>query len=388
FGTSATLAASALFLVTRNLGDGLRLFLAAIVLQKIAGWSFAASAVAIGATTIFYTYMGGMRSVVWNDCIQFVIYMLGGIASVFLLLDAIPGGWETLMEYADREGKLQVFAFAPPPDSTSGFWGWLVAYPYSFWAGLVGGAVLTLGTHGTDQMMVQRYLSARSQRDAGRAIVCSALVVALQFALFLFIGVQLACYYSFQPDIVFAKTDEVYAHFIVHSFPRNTGLIGLMLAAILAAAMSTLSSSLNASAAAIVNDFYLPFRRAPASPRHALRVSRGVSVLFGLLQIGIAIWATTFSETVVANALTIAGFSAGTLLGLFLLGVFTDWVGQSAALIGGACGLGVLAGLQFLLPAYTSITVAWPWFALIGASVTFVVGWLVAALLRMVNRLA
>jgi solute:Na+ symporter, SSS family len=376
FGTNATHAASLLFLVTRNLGDGLRLFLAALVVQKLMGWDFYWSAIAIGVITIFYTYLGGMRSVIWNDCIQLVIYMAGGVATVFVIVSQIDGGWASVFEYARQTGKLEVIQWKPPSSEGGDlpWWQWLMTDAYSLWAGLIGGAVLTLGTHGTDQMMVQRYLSARSRSDAGWAVFWSSIVVFVQFALFLFIGVQLACYYDQNPPIAeFAKSDEVYAHFLIHSFPKGTGLIGLMLAAILAAAMSTLSSSLNSSATAVINDFYLPACRQQPSQESLFSLTRWLSIGFGVLQVGIGILATGLSATVVQSALTIAGYSAGLLLGLFLLGVATRKVSQSSALQGAVIGLICLLCVQFVLPLESvgGIRIAWPWFALIGSATTF-----------------
>ncbi len=371
FGTRTKQAASILFLVTRNLGDGLRLFLAAMVLQQLAGWSFSASVITMGVVTMFYTYFGGMRSVVWNDCLQFVIYMVGAIAAVFVIVANIPGGWDELWRYTAEHDKLRMFDFTLT---------W--SNPYNFWAGLIGGAVLTIGTHGTDHMMVQRYLSARSQKDAGRAVFASGLVVFTQFAVFLFIGVELACFYAGFPDLKFEKSDQVFAHFIVHHFPKNTGLVGLMLAAILAAAMSTLSSSLNSSASALVNDFYLPSLKTPLPPERALFVTRNLTLLFGVIQIGVGFWATQLARTVVDNALTIAGFAAGLLLGVYALGVMTKRVGQTAALTGAACGLLILLFVQFgvgplgaaLDPPQSWKPIAWPWLALVGATTTFAVG--------------
>jgi SSS family transporter len=389
FGRSVKMFASLMFLVARNIGDGLRLFLAAIVLHKLVGWNFAASAIAIGALTILYTFFGGMKSVVWNDCIQFVIYMLGGIATVFVIASQINGGWPAIWEFANEHDKLAVFQFSPATGDTRPLWLWLLSEPFSFYAGIVGGAVLTLGTHGTDQMMVQRYLSARSERDAGRAIISSAVVVLMQFTLFLFIGVQLSCFYAQHPNITFEKTDEVYAYFIVNSFPGNTGLVGLMLAAILAAAMSTLSSSLNASASALLNDFYLPLKKSEPSAKKLLSITRWLTLVFGFAQIAIGIWAVTFDASVVNNALTIAGYSAGLLLGLFFLGVLTENVRSSHALTGALCGLAVLLFVNFLLPQMTQssnletgIRIAWPWYALIGSSVTFGTGTALATLFR------
>jgi solute:Na+ symporter, SSS family len=390
FGERAKRVASLLFLVTRNLGDGLRLYLAAVVLKQMMDWPFAGSALAIGGVTILYTYFGGMRSVVWNDCIQLVIYMLGGVATLFIVAANVPGGWTAIWEFANETERLTVFQFAPPatPENQQPFLSWLISDPFSFWAGLFGGGILTLGTHGTDQMMVQRYLSARSQTDAARAIVLSGLTVLVQFALFLFIGVQLACFYSLHPEITLEKPDYCYAYFIIHHFPQNTGLVGLMLAAILAAAMSTLSSSLNSSASALLNDFYLPIRKAATDPQQLLKLTRLLAAGFGLLQVGIGIWATTFNSTVVNNALSIAGYSAGLLLGLFALGVLTKSVGETAALIGAVCGLLALLAAQFGVPQLvasvwpgSNFKIAWPWFALIGSSTTFLFGYLFGKLI-------
>lgn len=362
FGNATRKSASLLFLVTRNLGDGLRLFLAGVVLHALLGWSFATCVIVMGMITIVYTWFGGLRSVVWNDCIQFVIYMVGGVASVFIITHNIPGGWEAVQQFAAQTGKARIFEFS-----------FALADANNIWAGLIGGAVLTIGTHGTDHMMVQRYLSARSQQDAGRAILLSAVVVMLQFALFLFIGVQLACFYSTSAAAAPEKADEVFAHFVVNFFPQNIGLIGLILAAILSAAMSTLSSSLNASASACLNDFVIPRRKIELTEAEQLSWSRKLTLAFGLLQIGIGIGASRLDETVVKNALTIAGFSAGLLLGVFLLGVRTDRVRQFDALCGAAVGLLVLLIVQFVLPHY-GVRVAWPWLALIGSTTTFVFG--------------
>jgi SSS family transporter len=362
FGGATKTAASLLFLVTRNLGDGLRLFLAGLVVHTLLGWPFAWSVVAMGTITIVYTVFGGLRSVVWNDCIQFVIYMLGGAAAVVIIANNIPGGWNQLLAFAESSGKSRVFEdrFA-------------LSDPYNIWVGLIGGAVLTIGAHGTDHMMVQRYLSARSEKEAGRAVFLSSIVVLFQFALFLFIGVELACFYSLDGNVAPKEADQVFAHFIVNSFPHNTGLIGLMLAAILSAAMSTLSSSLNASASALLNDFYLPRCSVAPTPKSQLTFSRWMTVGFGAVQICIGIWAITLEATVVRNALTIAGFSAGLLLGIFSLGVLSRRAGQAAALTGAFAGLAMLLFVQFKAPDY-GWNIAWPLLAVIGSVTTYVVG--------------
>jgi SSS family transporter len=367
FGPVVQRAAAVLFIVARTLGDGLRLFLAALVLQKLTGLPLAWSVGTMGGATILYTVFGGLRSVAWNDCLQLVIYVVGGIVAVFVIVARIPGGWPAAWEFAVAHDKLRMFDFS-----------FDLANPTTFWAGLVGGAVLSLGTHGTDHMMVQRYLSSRSFGEAARALVTSGVVVVAQFALFLGIGVLLAAFHGLGGPAPPARPDEVFAAFIVGQFPQNTGLIGLLLAAILAAAMSTTASSLNASASALVHDVLLPLRaatgrRAPLEPAAALALSRWLTAGFGLVQVVVGIAAAGVDASVVSRALTIAGWSAGLMLGVFLLGVATRRVGQGAALVGAACGALALATVQFVLPG-RGLTIAWPWFAAIGAVTTFAAG--------------
>ncbi len=376
FGGLTQRTASLLFLVARNLGDGLRLFLVAIVLQKLAHIDLALSVVVMGIISTVYTFVGGMRSVVWNDCIQFAVYVLGGVVAVFVIANQISGGFGEVMQFAADNGKLQILDLR---------WSW--TEPYTFWASLIGGAVLTIGTHGTDHSMVQRYLSAKSQRAAGGALLASGFVVLAQFAMFLFIGIELACFFSQHPlpEGTKLKPDEVFAHFIVHHYPRNTGLIGLMLAAILA---SNLSSSLSASAAAVLNDFYLPWRKTPPESGQLVLLTRILTIVFGVVQIALGILAQRLSTTgsiVVDAALTIAGFVFGLLLGVFALGIFTRRAGQASALVGMAVGLVLLLFLQFGLPVLTATStmpggfrVAFPWLAVIGAGTTFLVGTLIS----------
>ncbi|HKX45125.1 MAG TPA: transporter, partial [Planctomycetota bacterium] len=247
FGRTTQRAASLVFLAARNLGDGLRLFLAGVVLEELFGWSLAACVAVVGGATVVYAVFGGMRSIVWNDCAQLVVYVAGACAALAVILERLPGGLAQVLEYGRSTGKWQVF------DTTL-----TLSDPYVLWAGVIGGAVLTLGTHGTDQMMVQRLLSAPSRAAASRALVASGFVVLVQFALFLFLGVALACYDdALRPGHAVAN-DRALVAFVVDELPRGVGLVGLLLAAVLAASMSTLSSSLNASAASVVEDWLGP----------------------------------------------------------------------------------------------------------------------------------
>jgi SSS family transporter len=307
----------------------------------------------VGVTTIFYTFVGGMKAVVWTDVIQFVVYVLGAIVALGMLVNRLPGGWGELVAVGSAAGKFRWFDFSAALDS-----------PYTLWAGVIGGTFLTFGSHGADQLMVQRYLCARSRAEASRALWTSGVVVFLQFAFFLLIGVGLFVFYqAFPPAVPFDRPDRVFVRFIVDELPQ--GVIGLVAGAIFAAAMSTLSSSLNSSATAVVTDFYRPLVKRELSPRHLLRVTRGFTLFFGLVQVLVASFGPLLDQTVVEAVLTIAGFTTGITLGVFFLGIFTVRVGQQAALAGLLLGLATISVVAF------GTHLAWPWYTLVGSLSTF-----------------
>ena len=366
FGGVTQKTASLIFLATRNLGDGLRLLLTGIVVEKVTGVGLPQSIIIVGVCTIAYTFVGGMKAVIWSDCIQFLIYVGGGLLALIFIVRMLPGGWSELMSYAAAHNKL---AFFDPGIDISGPASHVINFTKAntLLAGLIGGTLLSLGTHGTDQMMVQRYLCTRNQRDAAKAVVLSGLVVFAQFTLFLVLGIALAAFYAGQGGAIrFSRSDEVFATFIVQQMP--VGLVGLMLAAVFSAAMSTLSSSLNSSAGAVVNDFL----KNVGSSRTQLKLSRLLTLVFGVLQIGLAIAAIQLERSVIDNALAIAGFSSGILVGVFALGVLTRHVGQVSAMLGMLEGTLVLCMVKFWTP------IAWPWYAPIGAAATIGFG-LIAA---------
>ncbi|MCH9650631.1 MAG: sodium:solute symporter [Deltaproteobacteria bacterium] len=357
FGSATSRAASALFILTRSLADGLRLFLSAIVLQEMTGLDLSWSVLAVGVTTILYTFLGGMRAVLWTDMVQFFIYMAGGVLALGLILRRLPEGWSQMISLGEVAGRLQILDLTLNP-----------AEPYALWAGLVGGIFVTLGSHGVDQLMVQRYLCARGLGDARRALGVSGFVVVGQFALFLIIGVALYAFYQvFPPAVAFERADRVFAHFIVKEVP--VGLLGLLLGAVFAAAMSTLSSSLNSCATAAVKDFYLPWKKGEVSPRRQLRITRGFTIAFGLVQIAVGIGGQWVTSSVVSSVLGIASFTTGIVLGVFFLGMWAPRVGQRAALVGLLVGLAAMTWVKFATP------LAWPWFALVGSVLTFAAGW-------------
>lgn len=365
FGSGVKTLASGLFLVTRTLGDGLRLFLASKVIEQLLVQSSLISAdnhltmpisIAImGISTIVYTYLGGMSAVIWTDVAQFVIYIAGAVIAFGLIIRDIPGGWAGYIQQGTAAGKFQMWNFT-----------FDLTLPFTFWAGVIGGMFLNMATHGADQMMVQRYLSARNRQQAGAALVTSGFVVFAQFALFLGIGAALWVRAQHVPEDAGLKGDAVFVSYIVGHLPA--GILGLVVAALLAAAMSTLSSSLSSSSAALVRDFLQPLSKNKISDDRWVAISRSMTILFGCLQMAVAWAATGMQESVVNNALAIASFVTGIILGIFCLGLAFPKVGKNAALGGMICGLAAVSYVKF------GTSTAWPWFALVGSTTVVVAG--------------
>ena len=274
FGGMVQRAASVLFVSTRTLADGLRLYLTAIVVQEMTGWPLAIAVTVAGVAAILYTWYGGLRAVLWTDAAQFVIYVAGALAALWFLVERAPGGVGGILDRAAAAGKLRIFDLSLDPNE-----------PYALLAGLVGGVFITLGSHGVDQMMVQRYLSARNLGDARRALITSGFVVVGQFALFLFLGLALWSFYTDHPPATaFDRSDRVFVRYILDQLP--VGLVGLLLGAIFAAG---LSGSLNSCAATAARDLWRPFVGAGASDQRELAVTRAMTVVFGAAQIVVAI---------------------------------------------------------------------------------------------------
>lgn len=354
FGGSVRTAASVLFLVSRTIGAGLRLFLAAAVLYKITGWDIRLSILIIGGSTILYTFLGGLKGVVWADVLQFAIYMMAAIVALWIIGGKVDGGWLQVLGSPQLRGKIRIWNFSTD-----------LTISYTFWAGVVGGLVLDMGSHGADHMMVQRYLSAKSQRQAAWALIASGFVIFAQFLLFLLIGTGLYALDLAYPPAHIPRKDLEFATFLVMNFP--TGLLGLVIAAIFAVTMSTASGALSASASSSVNDLIRPLFPQD-SEKNLLRTSRGMTVFWGVAQIAVAMAAIGLNQSVIDAALAVAGFVVGILLGLFLLGLWTKDVGQSAALLGVAAGLAAVSSVAF------GTKLAYPWYALVGSSSLFLVG--------------
>ncbi len=353
FGAGVRTVASALFLAMRTLADGLRLFLTAIVVEEVFGIGLELAILVTGCATILYTFFGGIRAVIWTDVIQFGVYMLGAVVAFLLLLRGLDGGFATVLA---QTGKLTAI------DAR-----WVLDDAFVLPAGLVGGAFVSLGTHGADQMLVQRYLCARSRADAARALAWSGVVVFAQFALFLLIGVGLYCWYTQHPPATpFVRPDRVFAAFLVDELPA--GVLGLVLGGVFAAAMSTLSSSLNSCATSAVQDLYRPLLAPAASERHLLLVARLCTVGFGLLQITVGIAGQQLPGSVIERVMEIASFTTGIVLGIFFLSLLPWRVTQFAAFVA------LLGGCAGMLALRLTTDLAWPWFACFGSLGTCLLG--------------
>ena len=375
FGTSTRRFASIIFMVTRAFGDSVRVFATAIPIALIIGPVIApqyltpVSILILGAFTIVYTYHGGMRAVVWTDVLQTIVYLLGGFAAIWLLGRGVDGGWSAILSGADSAGKLRVF------DAYTGF-----DRPHTIWAGVIGGAFLSMASHGADQLIVQRLLASSSLRDARRSLIGSGIAVILQFALFLMIGIGLFAYYRGQ---TFQRPDEIFPRFIVEVMPP--GLTGLVIAAILAAAMSTVSGSLNSLSAATTHDIYLPITGRRADDPGVLRIGKVFTLMWAIVLIGGALLYRAQGTPVVVVALSVASFTYGGLLGGFFLGMLWRRAIQRDAILGMAVGIAAMTLVVFARPlsaAYPALAnslgplgrIAWPWYVLIGTSITMLVG--------------
>lgn len=383
FGGATKQAASLLFIVTRSLADGLRLFLMSTVLREITGADLWLAVVLTGVATIVYTYIGGIKAVVWTDVVQFCVYLGGALLAGAIILQRVPGGLAEVITFAKDQHKLVIFDFNWDVSSPAALWANFTR-PYTFWAGLIGGAFVTLGSHGSDQLMVQRYLCARNEREAGRALALSGWVVLAQFGLFLGLGLALACFFShFPSDRPFANDDEVFGRFIVQHLP--VGIVGITLAAVFSAG---LSGSLNSLATAAMNDLYLPMCAPNATPAHQLLVTRWLTVLFGLIQIGVGIFGERMQTNTINSVMAIASFTTGIVLGVFFLAIASRRASQTAALIalvGGLAGMTAVVFAPKIAEAWFGTQIAgmaWPWFAVVGSLGTLLIGLAADAVLR------
>jgi SSS family solute:Na+ symporter len=380
FGLATRRFASVTFMVTRAFADSVRVFATAIPIGLILRGVIApeyvgpVSILILGVFTVIYTYHGGMRAVVWTDVLQTGVYLLGGLSAVYLIGAGVDGGWGTVIERASAAGKFRIFDFYTGFDRA-----------HTVFAGLLGGAFLSMASHGADQIIVQRLLASNNLTDARKALIGSGVFVIAQFVLFLIIGVGLWAFYDARQ---FPASDAIFPQFIIEAMPP--GLTGLVIAAILAAAMSTVSGSLNSLAAATTHDIYAPLARKTLDENQLLVMAKRFTLVWAFILIGGALLYRQQGTPVVIIALAIASFTYGGLLGGFFLGMLWKRARQRDAILGMSVGIGVMAlvvfapqlasTLTFLRPLAscgpngTAACIAFPWFVLIGTTVTMTVG--------------
>lgn len=405
FGASLRRAASSTFIITRLLADGVRLFAAAIPITVIFRFSgvldgmtdlqlYMISILLITLVTGVYTWFGGIRAVIWMDVLQMGLYLFGAGMAMILLLQAIPQSLGDLSGQWAAAGKLELLRFST--GSSGPF-----ADAYLFWIAVIGGAIFSIASHGTDQLIVQRLLTTASLRDSQKALVASGVLAMAQFGFFLFIGLLLWSFYQgATPDqLGISNLDEVFITYVVSEMP--SGMPGLIVAALLAAAMSSLSSSLSALSSSTTFDLIKPLRTGSEewSSEKELSISRQVSLSWALVlalsAIGFA-WLQLSSDqrpAVVELGLSIASYTYGGLLGLFFLGRFFKNPDRRDALIGFFAALGTLllmvdGPIRRALPEWTpfhDLTLAWPLYTVVGSIIVMTVGllsWRLRSLVR------
>ena len=355
FGRGLRSLTAGLFLLTRAAAEGVRVYAVSIVVSIALGTGEVASIAIITALTVIYTFEGGLAAVIWTDVVQTAIYVGGTLVGLVTILHLVPGGWPAIHASAAAAGKMQLFDFRA---------NFLI--PYTFWAGLIGGTFFTTASHGTDQLIVQRLLAARQEKQSMAALLSSGVAVFLQFALFLTVGIMLWAYYRV-PSAMFGKPDRIYPTFIVTRMPH--GISGLLIAAILAAAMSNLSAALNSLSSSAIMDFYARLRP-EANEKTKMRLSRLATLAWAIVLFALAWIALHKVGRVVEVGLQIASVAYGALLGVFLLGVLTRRANQLGAMVGMACGF------TMELYLWLGTKVPWTWWVMIGTTVTFAVGWI------------
>lgn len=357
FGGKTRSLASVVFLFTRIAADGVRLFATAIPLKLMIDISYPQAIILVAVIALIYTYTGGVKGVIWVDVVQMATYLGGAIIAAIFLLNLIPGGWNSVIETANSSNKFALINFG----FENGFYGFF-NQPYTLIAGLLGGAFLSMASHGTDQLIVQRLLTAKDLKSGQKAIIGSGIIVIIQFTLFMLVGIMLYTYYG----VMNVKSDTVFPMFIIEAMPP--GIFGIIIAGLFAASLSTVAGSISSLSSSTMMDLFLPYFGKNTSEISQLKISRMFSVMWTFLLIGMALFFMNTSQTVVELALSIASFTYGGLLGTFLLGILVKNAKQEDALAG------FVAGIFIMITVISLKVVAWTWFTFIGVCATLIVG--------------
>ena len=376
FGDTMRRTTSVTFMVTRLLADGVRLFATAIPLAMIFKSSprleglpntdaYVLAIGVIAAATVVYTFWGGIRAVIWMDVLQMAVYLLGAALAAAIILNRVPHGLSEILATAKAAGKLDWFYLGTDLTLSE-----FIKQPYTFFTGLITGGIFSVASHGVDQLIMQRILTCRDVKSGQKAMAASGPVVLVQFLIFLAVGILLWAFYEGRSpqELGLQQADGLFPKFIVEEMPA--GVSGLILAALFAAAMSTLSSSLSSLASATVLDLYVPLARRVRSEAELLRLSRWITLGWGVLLMGTALAFIGLKGTAVELALGVASYTYGGLLGVFLLGLLFEDVSQKHALWGFA------VALVTMTVVIQTVQIAWPFYTVIGAGAAVLTGWL------------
>ena len=357
FGGKVRSFASVVFLFTRTAADGVRLFATAIPLYLLLDINPVNAIIIMAVVSLLYTYVGGVKGIIWVDALQMIIYIGGAILAIVFLSRMLPDGLIGSLKI--QSAKLSVFNFGFDNGFTEFF-----SQPYTLFGGLIGGAFLSMASHGTDQLIVQRLLAAGDFNKSRKALIGSGLVIIFQFALFLVLGVLLYSFYG-PMDV---KSDEIFPMFIINKLP--VGVSGIIIAGLFAAAISTLAGSMSSLSSSTIHDLILPVKKIKPGEELKLKISRLVTIIWSVLLVFSALFFMNSSQTVVELALSIASFTYGGMLGTFLLGFISKKANQKHALIAFSSGIaGMIAVILLKL-------VAWTWFTPLGVVITLLAGFL------------
>lgn len=354
FGPEIQKVASGVFLVTRILADGIRYLATAVIVQVVTGWSLPAAVLVIGAVTLVYSLLGGIRTIVWIDSFQFVLYLAGGLMSIYYIVYNMDMSLGVALEQLSTAGKMQFLNFT----------GNMFHEPYLFFSAVIGGMFLSFSSHGADYMMVQRVLGTKDLESGKKAMIGSGVFVFLQFGIFLLAG---SLIYIYLGGIELEK-DREFSTFIVGHLP--IGVKGLLLAGILSAAMSTLSSSINSLASSTITDWL--------KGEADIKKSQLVSGVWAIVLIGIALIFDEGDSAIVIMGLQIASFTYGGLLGLFLLSKLNQSFHPTSLIIG-------LISSCLIVFYLKQIGLAWTWFILVSVAVNIGMCFISERVIRLVK---
>lgn len=371
FGTAMRKYSSVTFILLRIFADGVRLFTTAIPIKLLTGMSYFETILIVGAITVVYAYIGGIKAVIWTDVVQMFIYFIGAIVTIIVIWTLLPNGFADVTAFASQGDKFQIFNFTMPASFGEFFTG-----NYTAIGGIIGGAFLAMASHGTDQIIVQRLLTCKDKSASQKALIGSGILVFMQFALFLIIGIMLFAFYqgvdftTLSVDgHLLTKSDEIFPKFIIESLP--VGIAGLVIAGLLAASMSTLSSTFNSLASTTILDLF-KLKERGITPEQELKYSRLATLFWAVVVIGTAMLFLDETNPAVAYALNIQSIIYGGLLGVFLLGMAWKSANLTDSVISYSIAILVLI-LLFVLPKFEVFpAVNFTWFTLTGVIVVFI----------------